>query len=584
MYIKSVTIFNVLSIESATLSFPDNGLLLVDGWNYDTESANGAGKSAVFHAVSWGIYGQYPRGVSITDFVRQGSRATKVTVDIELSKDRVLRIERSRPKSFHATLNNVEVSEAECQSLIPLDYDQFIVAQYFAQGLGLRFLDLNDIGRKELILKLMRADGFADSRKKIESDLKKLILEKNNVINSLSTISGKISAYEESLVDVASLKRDVAKLESSLEEVAVNINKLSNIKPSEDVDKYSELIDKLNLKLRDISLNNGKIRAYRQQLKDVKNTPEPVDSCDGSCPSCGAELDTVSTGFVIHDRDSFVQKVRSHQQLMSSKIEALTASIVLLEKEAAKEQSVLDAITSLKKKIKDCMAEYDAAQVRLSELRSFYREKDAEKKSLIRTLEQQKDLKSKIDHLKSELNDLNLHLDQRSKDIERLEAASSVMSPTGAPAYVMDSVIQAINDKIQEIIQLIWPNSSYELLSFKENKSGTITSKMSDSLIIDGANRAVGSLSGGERRCLSLCIDFAIAEVVSRYTGADLNPLILDEPFDHLDASNRTRVVDFLKEMALKRCIVVIDHASEAKALFDRAVTVTKRNGISTVS
>ena len=107
---------------------------------------------------------------------------------------------------------------------------------------------------------------------------------------------------------------------------------------------------------------------------------------------------------------------------------------------------------------------------------------------------------------------------------------------------------------------------------------------MSDSLTVDGVKRPLGSLSGGERRCLSLAIDFALADIVSRYTGADLNPLILDEPFDHLDTANRTKVIDLLREMGQKRCIVVIDHASEAKAMFDRSLVVTKRNGISTIN
>lgn len=584
MYIKSVTIENVLSIESASVSFLETGLLLVDGWNYDTESANGAGKSAVFHALSWGLYGQYPRGVSITDFVRQNSRTTKVTVDIELSANRILRVERCRPKSFHAYVNDVEITESEYEEILPLDYEQFIVAQYFAQGLGTRFLDLNDSGRKDLILKLMRADGFAEARKKIDQDLKALNVEKNNVINTISTLDGKLSAFRESKVDISALKHELKKLEDAIAAVVPKINQISSIEPPDEVEKYSELIEKLNLKLRDISANNGRLKAYRQQLRDLEKEPHPRDSYDGTCPSCSAQLDIVSGQFVRHDSSSAVEKIKAHRQQSLSKIQSLVSTIASLESEVSKEQSILDTIVSLKRKIRDSMSEYDTAQNRLNELKNFYKEKDLERKSIVKTIEQQDDLNAKIKNAETLLQNANQLLQIKSSDIIKLEAASMVLSPTGAPAYVMDSVIQSINDGIQEIIQLIWPNSSYELLSFKENKSGTVTSKMSDSLTIDGVKRPVGSLSGGERRCLSLSIDFAIAEIMSRYTGAQLNPLILDEPFDHLDATNRSRVIEFLKEMATKRCIVVIDHASEAKALFDQSLTIVKRNGISTVS
>jgi DNA repair exonuclease SbcCD ATPase subunit len=47
MRILSVEIDNILSIEKASLSFDDNGLVLVEGWNYDTQRANGAGKTAM---------------------------------------------------------------------------------------------------------------------------------------------------------------------------------------------------------------------------------------------------------------------------------------------------------------------------------------------------------------------------------------------------------------------------------------------------------------------------------------------------------------------------------------------------------
>lgn len=584
MKIRSLTISNILSIEDASISFPENGLLLIDGWNHDTQSANGAGKSAIFHALSWGIYGQYPRGVSITDFIRQGSRVAKVVVDIELSNGRILKIERGRPKSFLATLNNSEISEHEYETLIPISYDQFTIAQYFAQGLGTRFIDLNDSSRKDLILKLMKADGFADSRKSIELDIKKLLASKTQLANAIAADKGKLSAYKESLVDVSQIQSDISSLDDSILSVLAKINNLSKVQPPDDIDKYSELIEKLNLKLREISVSSGRLKAYRQQLADLKKVPEPEDSCDGVCPGCGTELDIITSGIVKHDRQSFVLKLDGYRKSRDAKSQALLSSIRELETEVSKEHSVIDTIASLKKKVKDSASDYERVQDRLSELKSFVREKEIEKKNLTKTIDQQKDLSIKINELQDSLSSKEESLEKILEQTVKLETASAVLAPTGAPAYVMDSVIQAINDKIQEIIQTIWPSSSYELLSFKENKSGSVTSKMSDLLTVDGLKRPVGSLSGGEKRCLSLAIDFAIAEVVSRYTGAQLNPLILDEPFDHLDASNRIKVIDFLREMATKRCIVVIDHASEAKALFDESITITKRNGISTVS
>ena len=62
-----------------------------------------------------------------------------------------------------------------------------------------------------------------------------------------------------------------------------------------------------------------------------------------------------------------------------------------------------------------------------------------------------------------------------------------------------------------------------------------------------------------------------------------VNPVILDEPFNDLDASNRERVVDLLEKIATNRNIVVVDHASEAKSMFSDVTKIVKRNGVSSL-
>jgi DNA repair exonuclease SbcCD ATPase subunit len=583
MRLVSLSVQNILSIEDALVSFPENGLILVEGWNHDTESANGAGKTAMFNALSWCLFDEYPRGVSITDFIRHGTKESSVAAELEIG-GKILKVKRHRPKKFHAELDGTEISESEFYNTLPLSYEQFILAQYFAQGLGQRFLDLNDSGRKDLILKLMRAEGFVESRKQVDTELKGKLLEQSKAVSEIENLKARISAYQESVTDAGKLNLELSKLEAAIKETTAKINKLSKIEKPESIDKHVELIDKLNVKLRDISVSNGKLRAYRQQLKDLNSQPEPEDYCDGVCPSCQTELDLVDGSMKVHDKSSHVAKIAAYRANIKSKQDALTAAIKTAELEVSKEDAILSTISSVKQKIKDANQEYEDSQRRIIELKSFIKQKISEKQGISSVLEKQEALAVKISAAKKQIETIETNAVSISERIELLQTISQILSPVGVPAYVMDAVIQGLNDRIQDVIQLVWPNSYYELLAFKENKSGSVTSKMSDSLTVDGVKRPLGSLSGGERRCLSLAIDFALADIVSRYTGADLNPLILDEPFDHLDAANRAKVVDLLREMSQKRCIVVIDHASEAKAMFDRSITVTKRNGISTIN
>lgn len=582
MRISSLTIENILSIEHAHVDFPESGLILVEGWNHDTGSANGAGKTAIFEALAWGLFNQFPREATVSDFVRIGSKSSKVTVVLHTRHGKI-EVERSRPKGFKATIDGAALMEEEYVQLLPINYQQFVISQYACQTGGLRFLELNDSGRKDLILELMRADGFADAKTKLDTELKDRNAEAIRLTNEIANLRTKISAYEESLIDETSHSSEMLEIQESIASASSDIKRLETQCSDDEDDRYRSTLDKLSSKLNEISIHKGKLNVYRKMIKDIKPLEEPSQS-DGVCPCCSAEIDIVDGVFVKHDKSSILARNAERQAAYHKRYTEIVTDINDLEAKISREDQINDAIESIRQTIRDKEKQNRSVTTRINELNVSIRQNQLKLQMMQAAMDKQAAMVAKIGHIKHEIEKLSEKLEEKKARIELLQAGSMILSPLGAPAYVMDSVVQGINDKIHDIIQLIWPNSSYELQSFKENKSGKVTTKMSDQFSIDGVKRSIGSLSGGERRCLSIAIDFALVSVVSAYTGAELNPLILDEPFDHLDASNRAKVIDLLKEMANERCIIVIDHAAEAKAMFDKSINVVKKSGITMVS
>jgi DNA repair exonuclease SbcCD ATPase subunit len=582
MRISSLTIENILSVEHAHIDFPENGLVLVEGWNHDTNSANGAGKTAIFEALAWGIFNQFPRSTTVSEFVRIGSKQSRVCVAIHTQYGKI-EVERSRPKGFKATLDGAILMEEEYLKLLPINYQQFVIAQYACQTGGLRFLELNDSGRKDLILELMRADGFADAKSKLDSELKDKNAEVLRMTNEISNLRAKVSAYQESLIDESACETEMQRIKESVLESSAKVSDLESQIDDEEDYRYQDTMGKLTNKLNEISVNKGRLNVYKKMLKDM-TAPEESLSPDGECPCCGVDIDVVDGRFVKHDKVSLKAKADERKAAYDKRREDIVSSIKDIESKISKEQQISDALDSVRQTIKDRERDNRSVSNRIAELKAFVKQSEIRMQMMQASLDKQSIVSEKIQHISREILKLSEKLDERKARIELLQTGSMILSPLGVPAYVMDSVVQGINDRIHDIIQVVWPSSSYELLSFKENKSGKVTTKMSDSFVVDGIKRTIGSLSGGERKCLSIAIDFAILSVVSSYTGADLNPLILDEPFDHLDASNRTKIVELLQEMAKDRCIIVIDHAAEAKAMFDKSISVVKKSGITMVS
>jgi DNA repair exonuclease SbcCD ATPase subunit len=193
------------------------------------------------------------------------------------------------------------------------------------------------------------------------------------------------------------------------------------------------------------------------------------------------------------------------------------------------------------------------------------------------------DLCAKIDRLHVDNENLTLSTMKLSESLTVSKLTSELFSSTGAPAYILDSAIALFNESIETYIDVIWPNASYKLLSYKENKDGSVVAKLSEELIINAQKRSIGSLSGGERRALSISIDLAVIDMLSKQFGIYMNPIVLDEPFDGLDNQGREVVVDLLARLATSHQVFVIDHVSESNASFTKTLRIEKKNGISSI-
>lgn len=157
MKLIKVQISNILSIEEAEVTFGDTGLVLVEGYDYDTGRANGAGKSSIFNAISFALYDRFPRRVSKSDILRKGTKSGYCCVTLVIN-DRIFKAKRSRPTLVEFFIDDVKVdmTQEEFESKIGLTYDQFVLTMYNPQDSQERFLNLNDTDKKTFLLKIMK--------------------------------------------------------------------------------------------------------------------------------------------------------------------------------------------------------------------------------------------------------------------------------------------------------------------------------------------------------------------------------------------------------------------------------------------
>ena len=583
MKIKRLIVKDLLSIADIDIEFQDTGLFLLDGWNYDDDTANGAGKSSVWNSLSFALYGKLPRKITSTEIVRRECKRGYAIAYVDINGKELI-IKRSRPKKEEFTLDGKPVnSQEELESILDLTYQQFLVSMYVSQSGDVKFINLNDSSKKDFFLNILNLDDF-DSVKSHTDKIIKVLESKQLEINSeISTLNTKISTSEEMLEDDEEIKTKISNLDTK--DLKVKLKNIDTTQP--DLFQLNTLETKLFNALNDVSGEISKVSVSRESLSDldsqIKQLSEEVDSIGHTieCPHCSEDF--VMVGSSTLTKEQLLEKIEKKKLKLQSKRKTLVDIINSESTLLSKKKDIKEAISKSQIKKKEVSATYMENRERFSELKSLIDKRESAIEFLNDKLDRNKTIKDNIAKHQKRISKLREEKKEVDTSLEVHKTLVSFFAPTGAPAYLLDSAIDVFNEKVSHYISYIWPNASYTLLSYKENKTGGIKAKLSDSLVIGGNNVSLGSLSGGELRCLSLSIDFAILDTIEALMGKKINPYILDEPFEGLDASNREKAIEMLDNLANTRQVWVIDHQSESRALFSDIMRVEKRNGVSAI-
>lgn len=565
MKINNIEIHNILSIENASINFGDSGLILVEGFDYDTGRANGAGKSAIFNALSFALFDKIPRRITKSEILRNGTKNGWSHVEVQVGA-RTYSVRRERPSkvSFFIDRQPADITQVEFEKAIGMNYDQFLITMYTAQDSDNKFIALNDSAKKDFILRIMNLE-FSKYKAEVAKDVERLEKEEELIKSKIETFKSNIQIYKSNMVDPVEINSQITNCNNSMAAATASINKLSKV-VEPDISKYIDAEQKIQSKLMDINSKKTLSQVKRRELEQIK-------TAGTHCPECDVGLNIVDGKLVKADGDS---KLEEHKRLIINEINSY-------EKDIAEEANVLQLLSKIRSKRQEEYKEYQEAQTSISTYRNTINMEKHVINDLNSKLAKNQDIKDAILKIVNDTKAFQTRLTEIATELVLLKSVENIFDSTGAPAYIMDSIVDAFNESVTNYINEIWPNASYSLQTYKQNKDNSVKAKFSESLTINGKQRSIGSLSGGEIRALSLALDFSIIEVLGSKYSLSLNPVILDEPFNGLDSAGREMVIDILMKFSENRQVWVVDHASESKALFNDIVRVEKRNGISKI-
>lgn len=635
-------ITNFLAIGDAPkLSLKDKGLVLIQGENEDDSSANsnGVGKSSIVDALCWCLYGETARGISGDAVINKvAKKNTRVEIHVQ-DGDSIYQINRYRKHSAYKNQTAVEVTtvgsstwvdiskgtEKETQELINqimgCSIEVFMAAIYAGQEVT---PDLPKMTDKQLKTLIEEAAGVERLESAYEIARRKMNTAKDSV-----TIAE--AARESATRRIADAQRDLDAAELNFQmfedsrptkaqeftdaaaEAKKELTRLLIAMKGYDIPalekRAGELADALaghskmlrdHAKLTDAE-NEAKTalviakNVEKKALEEVQKLKATFDNAETEltkpCPSCG--------------RPGEAHNLEEYKAHLKKKV----VDQVAVTKKAAEHSRVCEETTLERHKAADDFVKtipdtsaISAEQIQIAAKIREYNATKATAQNFKRTMDGMTEkaagvmsatnpheasiklLKDRMSKTEVELKDAIVALEKAKEEFALREEVVKIFSPAGVRAHILDTVTPFLNSRTSDYLSALSDgNISAVWTTLSTTAKGDLKEKFNIDVTNEKGAESFAGLSGGEKRKVRLATMLALQDLVASRATKPINLWLGDEIDDALDRSGLERLMGILERKARERGTVLVVSHSDLRDWIDQVVTVTKREGISTI-
>lgn len=557
--------------------------------------SNGAGKSSLWDAMTWCLYGRTVRGLQGPDVKPWGSDHAKVGVVFSVDGKKHAVIRSVGPNALH--LDGKDANQEKIDRLLGIDYDTFKHTVLMGQGMPL-FFDLSPRDKMELLSTVLRLDRWEVRSERAAKKAKELG-------EKVASIEGEITAYEaqiENLLNMraeaqfeadkwenhradreAAAKKALKGYERSLDEAEIEAGKhdlrldgsATEAKQLErDLEDYGNQLHDAESVVAQIG---GRLLAFEKEAESKKE--ELAGLGEGSrCPTCGQSL--VGTNLGAHRKRLRAEIAELEEKAQASIPERHEKAIDAARKKVRdaarhlqefrnKESEARDALDRAYRKVADLKATVKIARNTVDTIA------DEKNPHAVQSL----NYKKQIRELKLDKEDAEKELRLKRRRLERVKYW--VKGFKDVRLYLLSEFMTelevATNGMIDEFGLAGW-EVRYSIE--RETRSGTIKRGLTVDIFKPKAEKPSRweSYSGGEGQRLRLISGLALSETLLRHAGINCDLEILDEPSRHLSAQGVRDLCDYLADRAagMNKQIWLVDHQAIESSRFDTLTTIRR--------
>jgi len=617
---QSINATNFLSWENLQFDVT-SGVTLIEGWNYDDETPEGSGKSAIPNALVWCLYGKLPKDAKIDDVIREGQKSCQVTVVLS---DGTQVVRKRKPNDLHLIDpanpkekikgKDAKETQAWIETLLGFSFETFCQSVYFAQNYPKKFVTGTEEEKGKILSELQDLSIFDRARKKAhnllkeeiasltdlerqESHLEEMITSVTNNINDLEEAKETIKKQqdlkvERLLEEVSNTRSEKKKLDSQVKKLTKDTEEAATVMKEADAASktvFKELVDLKSL-LANVehsctlkSRGERAISSLEKKLEVTDAEREKLSSENPKCPTCGSSLKDKKE--VILARLEELGKKSHEDYIELNRLVLECDSIKILDSKELttlidKKDSELEEIADMRNRALEVSGYLKEKQYSLREVESRIQGLDKElvEQKKINTTnvdEKIKKLRKNNADNRIKLNQARIAYKKSMKKSQQLEILKDSFKEV--KSYIFQTVLLELTRRSNNYLSTLF-NQDVKIKFDNLSETGEI-SKIVASATIDGISRPLGLYSGGQFRRIQLAVDLALFEIVGFRSGRQVNLRIFDEYMKDLSENSMENVLLLLE--GLKGSTILIEHNSLFKSIVNNTVKVELRDGVS---
>jgi DNA repair exonuclease SbcCD ATPase subunit len=528
---------------------------------------NGAGKSTMLDALSFGLFGKPHRKISKGQLVNTiNGKGTVVEVEFSIGTQGYKIVRGIKPNIFEIWVGGDMVNQdshaKEYQSMLEknilkLTHKSFHQIVVLGSSSFVPFMQLTGGARREVIEDLLDINIF--------SKMNSILKEKMSVLRDQITTNGyniemcktKINAQKKYLRDLSAINTAHRKeKESEIESHQVEIEFLQGYN-TEHMEIVTTQLADVSKKIEGINTNRNKLIEYQSTFKSqIKTVVKEAKFFDENehCPTC-------DQGIAEDLRESKKTSARSRAKELNSAMSKSTEQMGSYDNQLVELHSQLEEAKTLQNNVNN----------NNQMIARLYKQIDGIRSDMDSLSQTTGDLKTANEELESLNTELHKTQDEKytlNEQYSYNQVNAELLRDTGIKTKIIKQYIPVINQLTNQYLQIL---DFFVHFDLDESFQETIRSRFRDNFSYD-------SFSEGEKQRIDLSLLLTWRQIAKMKNSVATNLLILDETFDSsLDDDGVDNLMKILYSLGEETNVFVISHKSELEdAQFQRKLEFVK--------